>query len=323
MFQRKNIPLLATFGVLVALLVVASVMFDRFLTPLNFANILRNNAFLGVIAVGMTFVILSGGIDLSVGTMMGFSTILLARLIEVNGLSGPVSMLLVLATGGGFGALLGWIIHTYRLPPFLVTLSGMFLAKGMAFIVLASSQKIEDPWFTGFARFKIKLFGNAPLTSATILFFLVVIAGVVLTRFTRFGRNVYAVGGAEPSAVLMGLPVGRTKVAVYAVSGFCAALGGIMWAMNSTSGNPAIGLGTELDAIACVVIGGTLLTGGVGHVVGTFAGVLIFGTIATIIRFAGMDSSNSQIALGFLLLAFIVMQRLVVQGAARGGKLSA
>ncbi len=322
MFQRKNIPLLATFGVLVVLLVVASVLYRNFLTPLNFANILRNYAFLGVIAVGMTFVILSGGIDLSVGTVMGFSTILLARLISVQGVPALPAICVVLAVGCAFGAGLGLVIHTYRLPPFLVTLSGMFLAKGISFVILPSAQKIDSSWFAELASFKLKVFGNAPLTVTTMIFFAVVSIGIAIAHFTRFGRNVYALGGAESSAVLMGLPVGRTKIAVYAISGCCAALGGIMWAMNSTSGNPAIGLGTELDAIACVVIGGTLLTGGVGYVVGTLAGVLVFGTIATVIRFQGLESSDARIALGILLLAFITMQRIVVQGAARGSRMA-
>lgn len=317
MLQRKNIPLLATFAVLALLLVAASVLFDRFLTPLNFANILRGNAALGVLAVGMTFVILSGGIDLSVGTVMGFSTILLARLIAVDGLSPLVAVPIVLAVGCGFGALLGTIIHFYKLPPFLVTLSGMFLAKGLAFVVLPQSQDIGHAGFRAFAHFKLKLFGNAPITSATLLFLAIVLLALYIAHCTRFGRNVYALGGSESSATLMGLPVGKTKVGVYAISGFCAALGGVLWVMNSTSGNPAIGLGTELDAIACVVIGGTLLTGGVGQITGTFAGVLVFGTIESMIRFKGLESSRTRIALGLLLLAFIVLQKVAVQSAGR------
>ncbi len=317
MLQRKNIPLLATFAVLALLLVAASVLFDRFLTPLNFANILRGNAALGVIAVGMTFVILSGGIDLSVGTVMGFSTILLARLLAVEGLSPLVAVPMVLSVGCGFGALLGGIIQVYKLPPFLVTLSGMFLAKGLAFVVLPQSQDIDHAGFRAFAQFKLKLFGNAPITSATLVFLALVLIALYLAHCTRFGRNVYALGGSESSATLMGLPVGKTKVTVYALSGFCAALGGVLWVMNSTSGNPAIGLGTELDAIACVVIGGTLLTGGVGQIIGTFAGVLVFGTIESMIRFKGLESSRTRIALGLLLLAFIVLQKIVVRSADR------
>jgi simple sugar transport system permease protein len=315
--KPKNIPLLATFTVLFTLLVVASVLYDNFLSPLNFANILRNNAFLGVIAIGMTFVIVSGGIDLSVGTVMGFSTILLARLISVDLVPPLLAVLVVLIVGIAFGALMGGIIHSYTLPAFLVTLSGMFLAKGLAFVVLPQSQKIDHETFSAVARFKWKVFGNAPITLSTLIFMLVVLFGIYIAHCTRFGRNVYAVGGSEQSALLMGLPVGRTKILVYAISGGCAALGGILWAMNSTSGNPAIGLGTELDAIACVVIGGTLLTGGVGKVVGTFAGVLVFGTIATMIRFQGLDSSFSRISLGVLLLAFIVLQMGVVKRAGK------
>ena len=319
MFKRQNIPLLSTFVVLVLLISVAGLLFDNFLKPLNFANILRNNAFLGVIAIGMTFVILSGGIDLSVGTVMAFSTILLARLISVHHLPPFTAILLVLLVGASFGAILGLTIHAYRLPPFLVTLAGMFLAKGLAFVVLPQSQKIDHEHFSAIAGFKWKVFGNAPITTATIVFLLVVCIGLYLAHGTRFGRNVYAIGGSESSALLMGLPVGKTKILVYAMSGCCAALGGILWSLNTRSGNPAIPLGTELDAIACVVIGGTLLTGGVGKVIGTLAGVLVFGTIATMIRYQGLDSSWSRIALGVLLLAFIVIQTAVVQSAGKKG----
>lgn len=315
MFQRKHIPLVATFAVLAVLWLVAALTLDHFLTPLNFANILRNNAFLGVIAVGMTFVILSGGIDLSVGTMMGFSTIFLARLITVHGTPPPLAIAVVLLVGLGFGAVLGVIIHLYKLPPFLVTLSGMFLAKGLAFIILPQSEKIDHTWFTELARFKIKLFGNAPVTAGVLILIALLFIAFYLANFTRFGRNVYALGGSEQSSLLMGLPVGRTKITVYALSGFCAALGGVLWALNSKSGNPAIGLGTELDAIACVVIGGTLLTGGVGGLFGTVGGWLVYGTIATMIRFQGLDSSYGRIALGVLLLAFILLQTIIMRSA--------
>lgn len=315
--QRKHIPLVATFAVLGILWLVAALTLDRFLTPLNVANILRNNAFLGVIAIGMTFVILSGGIDLSVGTVMGFSTILLARLISVSGTPPPLAILLVLLCGLAFGALLGAIIHLYDLPPFLVTLAGMFLAKGLAFVVLPQSQKIDHTWFSELAGFKIKLFGNAPITAGVLILIALALFALYLTNYTRFGRNLYALGGSEQSSLLMGLPVGRTKITVYAVSGFCAALGGVLWAMNSKSGNPAIGLGTELDAIACVVIGGTLLTGGVGGLVGTIGGLLVYGTIATMIRFQGLDSSYGRIALGVLLLAFILLQTFIMKSASK------
>jgi simple sugar transport system permease protein len=311
---------LATAGLFVLIFLLASVRFDGFGSTRNFANLLVNNAHLGVIAVGMTFVILSGGIDLSVGTLLGFTTILLADLVE-GGTAPGLAVLLCLGAGGLFGAAQGALVHHYRLPPFLVTLAGMFLAKGMAFVVRLQSLPIDHDGFKAAARWAVKLPGKGSLSAAALVFLAVVLAGALVAGLTRFGRNVYAVGGSESSALLMGLPVGWTKVWVYALSGFCAALGGVVYAMGTESGNPAIGLGMELDAIACTVIGGTLLTGGSGSVPGTFFGVLIYGTLNEALRFQGtLDSSWLRIAMGALLLTFIVAQRLLTRRAEGSAK---
>ncbi|CAN5298701.1 sugar ABC transporter permease YjfF [soil metagenome] len=306
---HRYLPLAATALVLAGLFGVASVLYPNFASPLVVANIFRSNAFLGVIAIGMTFVILSGGIDLSVGTVLAFSTILIAKLAAL-GWHPALAIGIALGAGTAFGAAQGSLIQVYGLPPFLVTLAGLFFAKGMAFVVHLQSLGIDHPWFSSVARYQFKVFGNAPVTAPTLIFLALLALALVLAHGTRFGRNVYAVGGSESSAVLMGLPVGRTKIAVYAFSGFCAALGGTAYALSTRSGNPAIGLGMELDAIACTVIGGTLLTGGVGLVAGTLLGVLIFGTIKTALDFDGsLDSSWLRIAMGALLLVFIVLQR--------------
>ncbi len=308
-FQQRWLPTLVTAAVLLLLLGVAGALYPGFLRPLVFANILRNHAYLGILAVGMTFVILSGGIDLSVGTLLAFSTILLARAIDA-GLHPLPAALAVAAVGTLFGAGQGMLIHFFRLPPFLVTLAGMFLAKGLAFAVSLQSLTISHPHFDAAASFRILAPGGAPLTTATWMFLFLLAAAILLARQTRFGRNVYALGGSEDTALLMGLPIARTRVTVYALSGLCAALAALAMTLNTRSGNPAIGLGMELDAIACAVIGGTLLTGGVGSVFGTFLGVLIFGSIKTALDFhGGLDSSWLRIAMGILLLAFIVLQR--------------
>jgi simple sugar transport system permease protein len=152
------------------------------------------------------------------------------------------------------------------------------------------------------------------------VFVVVLLAGLWIAHLTRFGRNVYAIGGSESSAVLMGLPVARTKVLIYALSGFCAALGGVVFTVQAQSGNPLNGFGMELDAIAAVVIGGTLLSGGVGQVAGTLLGVLIYGTILTAPDYlSGFDSSWQRIAIGGLLLVFIILQRFLSRASAPGG----
>lgn len=316
-FLEKHLALLATGLVLVVLFSVAAGMFENFARPLVVANIFRNNAYLGVIAIGMTFVIISGGIDLSVGTLLGFTTIFVAKLLDA-GTGAPVAIGLALLVGCVFGAGQGALIQVYKLPPFLVTLAGMFLAKGLAFVVHLQSLSIGDEGFRALAKVGFKI-GKAPVPMGTLVFVGVFLVALVVAHRTRFGRNVYAVGGSESSAVLMGLPVGRTKVGVYALSGLFAALGGVVYAMGTSSGNPAIGLGMELDAIACAVIGGTLLTGGVGLVAGTLLGVLIYGTINEALRFQGtLDSSWLRISMGALLLVFIVFQR----GIGKAGKLT-
>lgn len=308
-FVRKYLPLLATAGVLVVLFTLAALQYANFASPLVVANILRGQAFLGLLAIGMTFVILSGGIDLSVGTVLAFTSILVAKL-TLLGWHPALAIGAALAIGTTFGAAQGAVIQLYRLPPFLVTLAGLFFAKGMAFAVHRQSLSIDHGWFDAIARFRILVFERAPITVPTLLFLAVLAGTLVIAHLTRFGRNVYAVGGNETSALLMGLPVGVTKVGVYAFSGFCAAMAGVVYAIGIRSGNPAIGLGMELDAIACVVIGGTLLTGGSGWVAGTFLGVLIFGTIKTMLDFHGsLDSAWLRIAMGGLLLIFIVLQR--------------
>ena len=315
-FSRKNLPILATAAVLVLLFGTFSAMFPRFLSVRVVADLFANNAHVGIIAVGMTFVILSGGIDLSVGSVLGFTTILVAALIG-HGLPPALVIALALLAGSAFGAGMGALIQVYQLPPFLVTLAGMFLARGMAFVVSAQSLEIRHGFYATVLGFGIPLTEKVTLRAPACLFAAVFVIGLIVAHFSRFGRNVYAVGGSASSALLMGLPVGRTRVAIYTLSGFCAALGGVVFTFQTQSGNAANGLGLELDAIAAVVIGGTLLSGGVGYVAGTLMGVLIYGTILTGLSFYGqLDSSWQLIAVSTLLLFFVIIQRLLTRAPA-------
>lgn len=314
--KRKHLPLAATSAVLLILYVTASVLYydDNFFTRRMAANIFADNAYLGIIAVGMTFVILTGGIDLSVGSVLAFTTILIASLVE-GGTHPLLAMLLALAIGTVFGMAQGALVHIYQMPPFLVTLGGMFLARGMSFVVSEESVGIEHALYdTVLDDLAIPLGCNAWLPLMAVVFIAVLLAAHYLAHFTRFGRNVYAIGGSEESAVLMGLSVGFTKITVYALNGFCAALGGIAFTFFTVSGNPTFGVGLELDAIATVVIGGTLLSGGVGYLGGTLLGLLILGTIRAALDCDGrLDSSWLRIAIGCLLLVFILLQRLIVK----------
>ena len=300
-----SLPLLATIVVFVGLYSTASVRYDEFLSWAVFTNLLSDNAFLGITAVGMTLVILSGGIDLSVGALAGLVSIIMARLIDEQGIHPMLAMALLSAAGILFGATQGALVHAFALPPFLVTLAGMFFARGLARVVSLDTIGISHSFFTQLDDFSYEVF---PVTA--LIFLGVLFAGLAMTRYTQFGRNVYAVGGSEQSARLMGLPVGRTKICVYAVSGFCSALAGIVYTLYTSSGTANAATMLELDAIAAAVIGGTLLSGGVGGMLGTLVGVLILGAVQTIITFEGtLNSWWARIVIGGLLLAFIVGQR--------------
>jgi galactofuranose transport system permease protein len=282
---------------------------DGFFTLRVFVNLLGDNSFLGIAAIGMTFVILSGGIDLSVGAVLAFTTIFIATLAGKHGVHPAAAISLSLGLGTLFGGGMGWLIHRYELPAFLVTLGGMFFARGMAFVVSQESVEIAHPFYVAVQEFGIPLTGRAALPSTALVFLIVFAAGVFMAHHTRFGRNVYAIGGSESSARLMGLPVANTKVMVYALSGFSSALAGVVSTFYTGSGNPTAGVALELDAIACAVIGGTLLSGGVGTLGGTLLGVLIFGTIKTTLDFASLSSWWLRIAIGAQLAIFILFQR--------------
>ena len=215
--------------------------------------------------------------------------------------------------GIAFGAAQGSLIHFFALPPFLVTLGGMFFMRGMAFVVREESLAIKSPFYSHTIRdLAIPLVGRVSIPFTATCFIVVVIVATIVCVYTKFGRNVYAIGSNENSAALMGVPVGRTKIGIYALAGFFSALGGCVATFYMQSGNPASFVGLELDAIAAVVIGGTLLTGGVGFIPGTLMGVLILGLIQTLITFQGnVNSWWTKIAVGALLLLFIVLQKTI------------
>ena len=307
----RYIPPTATAAVMVALYLTGCLCFPKFGTLRVLVDLLGDNAFLGVAAVGATFVILSGGIDLSVGSVVAFTGIFIARLLEA-GVPPGVTIVLALALGALFGAGMGCLIHFFELPPFLVTLGGMFLARGLGFVIHDQSLGITDDFYanTVTQALAIPLTARVRLPFTATCFLAVLAIGTLVSFYTRFGRAVYAVGSNETSARLMGVPVGRTKIAIYTLAGFCSALGGVVATFYMQSGNPASFVGLELDAIAAVVIGGTVLTGGIGFVPGTLMGVLILGLIQALITFQGnLNTWWTRIAVGALLLVFIVLQR--------------
>jgi simple sugar transport system permease protein len=308
---------LVTVVLLVAMLGLGGAAYPGFLSLQVVLNLLIDNAFLLVIAVGMGFVILSGGIDLSVGSVLALATMICAWLLQVAHWPPLAVIALVLVLGALFGAGMGAVIHFFRLQPFIVTLAGMFLARGLCYLISINSITIDQPFFVAMSQAQLPFLGGFVSPSAVVALALLALA-VWVAHYTPFGRAVYAVGGNEQSAAMMGLAVGRTKILVYAFSGFCAALAGVLFSFYMLSGYGLHAQGTELDAIAAVVIGGTLLTGGYGYVAGALSGVLVLGAIQTLIAFDGTLSSWwTRIVIGALLFVFCVVQRVMAGGKGR------
>ncbi|MDM0114515.1 sugar ABC transporter permease YjfF [Variovorax sp. J22R133] len=309
--QPRYLPLAATISLFVLMGTLGSVFYNGFFSLQVFLNLLIDNAFLCVVAVGMTFVILSGGIDLSVGSVIALTTMVSASLVEKHGFSPLAVIPLVLAMGTVFGAFMGFLIERFRLQPFIVTLAGMFLARGLCYVISIDSISITNEWYSDVSQIRIPVGFDASLSISAVIALVVVAIAVFVANYTPFGRAVYAIGGSENSALLMGLPVRSTVIGVYTLSGFCSALGGVIFTFYMLSGYGLHAVGLELDAIAAVVIGGTLLSGGVGYVVGTLFGVMMLGIIQTLIAFDGTLSSWwTRIVVGALLFVFCLLQRL-------------
>lgn len=307
--RSRIFPFIATLVVFIGLYLIGFQRFPAFGTTRVIGNFLTDKSFLGITAVGMTFVILSGGIDLSVGSVIAFTGIFCALAIG-QGMHPLLAFALILLIGAGFGAFMGTIIYYFKIPPFIATLAGMFLARGGAFVLSQESVPIDHPFVDSISSIYYVFPDRGRLTFVAVLFVLVLILGIVVAHFTRFGRNVYAIGGSESAALLLGVPVGRTTIGVYTLSSFLAALAGIVYALYTKSGYPRAAIGVELDAIAAVVVGGTLLTGGVGYVAGTFIGIMIQGVIQTYVNFDGtMNSWWAKIVIGLLLFFFIALQK--------------
>ncbi|WP_433604459.1 galactofuranose ABC transporter, permease protein YjfF [Dactylosporangium sp. CA-139114] len=305
-------PVMATAILLCVMYGAGVVRYDGFDDTQIVLNVFIDNAFLLVVAVGMTFVILTGGIDLSVGAVVALTTMIAASLLE-KGVNPGLVILVVLAVGGIIGLGMGAIIHFFDIQPFIATLAGMFLARGTCYVISTDSIPITNEWWNTIASDKLR-FGGFHIGWSVVVSALVVAVAAYVLAYTRFGRNVYALGGNQQSALLMGLPVGRTRIGVYTISGLCSALGGVLLTFYTPSGYGLNALGMELDAIAAVVIGGTVLTGGSGFVLGTVLGVGVLGLIQTIITFQGTLSSWwTKIVIGALLFVFIVLQRTVTR----------
>ncbi|WP_410635386.1 ABC transporter permease [Amycolatopsis sp. cmx-4-83] len=307
--QRQGAAVVLVLGV-----AAAWFAFPHFGTADNLRSLVLQGSFLAVIALGMTFVIISGGIDLSVGSNYALGGVLAAYGAQYGLV---VAILLPLAVCSLIGLVNGLLIARTGMAPFIVTLASLLFARGLLLALTsegATTYKV-DPGSAFLWLGQGTIFGvGVPVYLTLVLFAL----GGLLLRRTRFGQSVFAIGGAEQSALLMGLPVARTKISLYTLSGALAGFAGVLTAAYLQSGVTVIGVGTELDAISVVVIGGTLLTGGAGTIIGTLVGVLLRTLIQNVINQIGtLDSNYQTVVSGAFLLVVVVIQRLLARSRTR------
>ena len=326
--NNHTILLLITVALFIVLYALGCLMYgDKGFTKLQtFLDILRTNAALICIACGMTCVMLTGGIDISVGSLVAMDCMILAVGMEKSQLSPTLLIPFVLVIGVVFGMVQGYLIGFLEIQPFIVTMAGMFFARGMTAMICTEQVNITaQNWFKELAGLKVYMpfelgavvnkrgVKMVPYLDVPVLIALIVVIVVFLMlRYTRTGRSMYAVGGSQQSAALMGLNVKRTKMITYVLSSFLCSIGGICYCMNTMCGTTTQALGLEMKAISSAVIGGTLLTGGVGNVFGSFVGVLINGTISSIVSFNAdltrLGGTVPNVVSAVLLFFFIMLQ---------------
>lgn len=319
----NTLLLLITIGLFIVMYIAGCAVYTQkgFTHLQTFLNILINNSGLLCVTCGMTCVMLTGGIDISVGSLIAMDCMFIAVGIEKWGMNPILLMILVLVIGVVFGLVQGFCVGYLKLQPFIVTMAGMFFGRGMTAVICTEQVSVSSSeLFVKIAQAKIELpFGaytnnrgviQVPYVRIPVVIALIVLILVFLMlKYTKFGRSLYAVGGSEQSAVMMGLDVARTKLKAYVLSSVLCSIGGICYCLNTMSGSVQQATGLEMDAISSAVIGGTLLTGGVGNVIGSFFGVLINGTISTLVKTNGkLLSSWSNIAVAALLCFFIILQ---------------
>ncbi|MCI2959173.1 sugar ABC transporter permease [Agromyces atrinae] len=315
--KLETLPTLAAMVIFVAMIIYGEVAYGRIVQFSTISNLFINNAYLIILAVGLTFVILTGGIDLSVGAVIAISS-LVGVMLANAGWNPLVVIVLMILIGSVFGAASGILIQYFNVQPFIATLAMMFLARGLASILSTTPERLDDdsPIRSLSTEWKIidgPKINDLVITPNVLIAALVVIVAFFVLHRTRLGRTVYAIGGSEQSALLMGLPVVRTKLAIYIISGTLAGLAAVVYTSKLGIAQNITGVGWELDAIAAVIIGGTLLTGGAGFVLGSVVGALVLGLMNVLItRDGSIPPEATTIITGGILLVFVLLQRLVV-----------
>jgi len=314
-YMRRNSASVTVWIALAALILFGLLRYDNFGGAYNISSFLNYNAMFITIALGMCFVIMTGGIDLSVGSVAAFSSVVAAYL-SPYGLA--VAIPGAVAAGMAFGAINSFCIIVLRIPPFIATLATMLAAKGGA-LVISGAQTISVDWGSNFTKLGMgQAFGLLPW-AILIVIGLTIVLWIVLER-TSLGRTVLAIGGSEDASQLMGLKVNRAKAFVYVLSGGCAGFAGLFLASGFGAGQPLEGIGWELSAIASVVVGGTLLTGGMGSIPATVAGALLLGLVFNVLNFENGQGTISFSAYwqmvirgGFLFLVILLQARVLAK----------
>ena len=333
----KYLMVLATIGIFLVIYAFGAIVYGAkgFTKLRTFTMLFVDNAYIGISAVGMTMVLITGGIDLSVAVVASLTGMFLAYGTTVLGLNPWLCMAFSVFVGIALGLGMGALVTYLKIPPVVATLTGMFLARGVCSLISRESISINNEVIDALAGWKVyfmkysggewvKIKPVAYINLNVVLFIVMILLGTYILQKTRFGRNVYAIGGNEQSARLMGLPVDRTKMMVYGFNGLCSALAGIAYALYVKSGWNLALQGGELDVISAAVIGGVLLSGGVGYMVGTFFGVLLKAVIPCLITFNGTLSSWwGKIITGLLVLLFVALQQIVMSRSRHGKKAKA
>lgn len=314
--RLSALPTVAALLIFVGMIIYGEAAYGRIVQFNTLSNLLVNNSHLIILAVGLTFVILTGGIDLSVGAVIAFSSV--AGVMLSNAGWHPVAAVLVMVLiGSALGLVSGVLIQYFGVQPFIATLATMFLARGLASMLSTVPERLADDSAIRDLAAQLKIIdgdkvNDLVITPGVIAAIVIVAVGFMVLHRTRFGRTVYAIGGSEQSATLMGLPVTATKLGIYVISGTLAGIAAVVYTSRLGSAQNITGIGWELDAIAAVVIGGTLLTGGTGFVLGSVVGALVLGLMNVLItRDGGIRPEMTTIITGGILLVFVILQRVL------------
>ena len=303
--DRQMIPTLAAVVIFILMIIMGQALFGTYIRLGFISSLFIDHAYLIILAVAMTLPILTGGIDLSVGAIVAITAVVGLKLANA-GVPAFLVMIIMLLIGAVFGLLAGTLIEEFNMQPFIATLSTMFLARGLASII--STDSLTFPQGNDFSFISNDLSFNVGVIIALV----VVVFGYVFLHHTRTGRTIYAIGGSRSSAELMGLPVKRTQYIIYLTSATLAALASIVYTANIGSAKNTVGVGWELDAVASVVIGGTIITGGFGYVLGSVLGSLVRSILDPLTSDFGVPAEWTTIVIGLMILVFVVLQRAVM-----------